>query len=245
MGPVGWLSCGEGEPPASDSWLSERDRLRLGSMRYTKRYEEARLSRWTAQRAVALFTGLEDDEDGIGQVSMSNAPDGSPRASTPRGLPISVSSTDRAGWAVTTIAEGDRPIGCDLEIAEPRSRLFVRDYFTPAEQRLVATSTEAPELVANLIWSAKESALKVLRTGLRRDTRTVEVSLGTQMAEGWSDLGVVCDGVRFPGWWRGFGHFLLTVVTPDATPPPVSLVEPPPLAEAEPVHTWLEKPLRL
>ena len=33
------------------------------------------------------------------------------------------------------------------------------------------------DAVANLIWSAKESALKVLRTGLRRDTRSVDVSL--------------------------------------------------------------------
>ena len=71
-------------------------------------------------------------------------------------------------------------VGCDLELVEPRSALFVRDYFTAAErERVAAAPAREHDELANLIWCAKESALKVLRTGLRRDTRSVEVELGT------------------------------------------------------------------
>jgi len=72
-----------------------------------------------------------------------------------------------------------RAIGCDLEIVEPRSDAFVEDFLTAAERSLVAGAPDedARHLLANLVWCGKESALKVLRTGLRRDTRSVEVSL--------------------------------------------------------------------
>jgi 4'-phosphopantetheinyl transferase len=89
-----------------------------------------------------------------------------------RPLDIGISLTDRAGWAECLLGDTAGRIGCDLELVDPRSAAFVRDYFTAAERAFVG----ADPLAANLLWSAKESALKVLRTGLRRDTRTVEVT---------------------------------------------------------------------
>ena len=67
-------------------------------------------------------------------------------------------------------------MGCDLEMIEPRSDAFVADYFTVEEQALVARASAADRsrLLA-LLWSAKESALKALRAGLRLDTRCVIV----------------------------------------------------------------------
>ena len=60
----------------------------------------------------------------------------------------------------------------------------------------------------------------MLRTGLRADTRTVEVvledpagiSTGGERADGWQRLVVSSGGSRFPGWWRRDGVFLLTMV---------------------------------
>lgn len=242
---VNWLACGEDEPPDSDHWLSARDRSRLAAMTYTKRYEEARLSRWTAHRAVALTVGLDDTVDELGLVEISNAPDGSPRASAPGAEALSISSTDRAGWAVTAVVEGQQPIGCDLEIVEPRSPAFVRDYFTQSEQRFVEQGPLGRDVAANLIWSAKESALKVLRTGLRRDTRTVEVRLEEGLEGAWTSLTVVSQSAGpFAGWWRRFGPFLLTVASTVDLAPPISLVEPSPLDTAEPVHSWVTSPTR-
>ena len=240
MPTVYWLACEEGEPPAADDWLSDRDRKRFSTMTYTKRYEEARLSRWTAQSAVAMFSGHDDPAE----VQVSNNPDGSPWARTADGQPVAISSTDRAGWAVSVVTEGECRIGCDLELVEPRSPLFVRDYFTGKEQAFLSRATLDFDLAANLIWSAKESALKVLRTGLRRDTRTVEVDIPAPSDDDWSPLSVTADDAVFPGWWRRFGDFLLTVAVDQAVPVPVSLIEPPPLSTARPSHSWMNRPLR-
>lgn len=243
MTATGWHSQGEAHLPPTDDWLTEPERGRLAAMPYTKRRQESRLGRWTAKGAVALGLGWEGDPGLLRRITIRNAPDGAPEVLVD-GRPgrLRISMTDRAGWAVALTSDGDE-VGCDLELVEPRSPAFVRDYLTPAEQRLVAGSA-APELAANLIWSAKESALKVLRTGLRRDTRSVEVRLDGQGAGGWEPLTVTAvEGRVFSGWWRRFGPFVLTVAAAAERPPPAPLTEPPPLAGAVPAHTWMARPL--
>ena len=118
------------------------------------------------------------------------------------------------------------------------------DYFTPAEQRVAASfSGVERHLRANLIWSAKESALKVQRTGLRVDTRSVEVRLDPDRdGSGWVRLEVRSRDAIMPGWWRRFNEFVLTVVAAEPTAEPESLVDPPPLARATPSHRWLDQP---
>ena len=125
--------------------------------------------------------------------------------------------TDRADWAVCVVSHGTGwASASDLELVESRTEAFVRDWFTPAERDLVlgAAPGERRDLLANLVWSAKESALKVLQTGLRRDTRSVEVDVIEMDGEQrWARLVVRSEeGDMFPGWWHRYGDFLLTVV---------------------------------
>ncbi len=239
-----WHSAGMHDMAEGTGWLDDQLSARLARMPYTKRREEARLGRWTAKTAVAAVLGLDPaDQAAIRDVVIRNAPDGAPEAfwgERPAGVTIAM--TDRADWAVCAVAPADVRIGCDLEVVEPRSEAFVRDYFTPAERELVDAGDH--DLLANLVWSAKESALKVLRTGLRRDTRTVEVVLGDDGDNGWHALTVLsAEGGRFPGWWVRYGEFVLTVATSRPAPPPTSIRQPPPLATATPTHSWMEDPL--
>ena len=89
-------------------------------------------------------------------------------------------------------------------------------------------------------------ALKALRTGLRRDTRTLEVTLAAPPGDGWGALTVrAVEGTTFGGWWRRDGRFLLTVAAEMGAPPPVALGDPGVLAAAEPRHSWLDRPLHL
>jgi 4'-phosphopantetheinyl transferase len=63
-------------------------------------------------------------------------------------------------------------VGCDLELIEPRSAAFLRDWLAPSEQKLVATAPAGGrDLVPNLVWTANEAAAKVRREGLRIDVR--------------------------------------------------------------------------
>jgi 4'-phosphopantetheinyl transferase len=126
----------------------------------------------------------------------------------------------QAESAATTgaaVAPAGTALGFDLELIEPRSDAFVNDYFTPVEQKLIGRDRL---LHPTLLWSAKESALKALREGLRMDTRQVEVCLGEQEEpDGWKPLAVrrLATGELFEGWWRRQGDLVMTVA---ATPAP-------------------------
>jgi 4'-phosphopantetheinyl transferase len=246
-----WHSLGEADLPPGEQWLSPEEAGRVSGMRFTKRRTEWLLARWTGKQVLAAALALPGDPASLADIEIATIiggdTQGAPRVLVHRHhVPVGISLTDRAGWAVCMVAEAEE-IGCDLELVEPRSDNFVQDYFTSAEQRTVANPPfeASPDLLANLIWSAKESTLKVLRTGLRRDTRSVEVALSDATpAQGWRPLETSSEeGGHFPGWWRRYGSFLLSVVTGAECSPPRPLVEPPPLTAAKPSHSWMTNPL--
>lgn len=241
-----WLARAEHHLPRDCSWLSHAEAERANEMRFTKRRSEFLIARWTAKQALIRVLGL--GESTAHRLEIGHAASGAPVPYLDRQrVDVQISLTDRAGWAVCLVSTGTSRIGCDLELVEQRSTAFVRDYLTETERRYVesAASADARDVAANLVWSAKESALKVLTTGLRRDTRSVEVSVGPS-EDVWGPLVVrTSEGQSMPGWWRRFGSFLLTTAAERATAPPIGLDETPLLDAAEPTHTWLGQPLCL
>ena len=79
-----------------------------------------------------------------------------------------------------------------------------------------------------MLWSAKESALKALHEGLRRDTRSVVVKPAALCGgEAWSSLEVhSIEGECFHGWWREKGGEVQTVVADASFSPPIQLQAP-------------------
>jgi 4'-phosphopantetheinyl transferase len=233
--------------PSDDRWLSRREAAWVARMRFEKRRSEFRMGRWTAKNAIALFLDRPHTPEALHAVEIDRTFDGAPAPRVDgQPAPASISMTDRADQAVCVVGPPGMGLGVDLELVEPRSGAFVADYLTEAEQRIVGEAADAEErdLRANLIWCGTESALKVLRTGLRRDTRSVEVSFpDTPMVEGWLEMSVrAAEGAEYPGWWRRYGDFVLTVAATGAFSPPRSLVDPPGLATAVPAHAWLGRP---
>ncbi len=242
-----WLARGEEQVPPIGEWLTVAERSRAERLRYTKRRTDFLLGRWTLKLAVARILGWQEDPAELGRIESRPAPGGAPRLYVD-GRPAAhgVSMSDRAGCAVCLVAARTAAVGCDVEIIEPRSRAFVRDYLTQAERRLVAAAGPARDRVANLVWSAKESALKVLGTGLRRDTRSVEVTVAElgPPERTWSPLQVrTMEGAVFPGWWRQSGPFVLTACWPGGGPPPAGLEAASPLDSQPPSHRWMDRPL--
>lgn len=248
-----WLARGEPHLPSSEAWLTEYETRRAASMRYTKRRTEYLVRRLTAKHAVLATLGWPADVDTLARVAVPNRLTGAPYVEVdgqPLGLDVSL--TDRAGWGVCLIGADLGAVGCDVELVEPRSAAFVRDFLTPAEQEVIAETSagEQRDVLANLFWSAKESALKVLRTGLRRDTRSVEVHLDDPRHREhgrWSPLTVVSTGgsgpTEMPGWWLRDGQWLLSVAYDRPGPAPAGLEEPSALRTATPRHTWMTNPL--
>ena len=235
------------DTPLDDAWLSPREGAWVARMRFPKRRSEFRLGRWTAKKALALYLGREASAGALRSIEIDRAPDGAPAPLVDgRAADAYVTMTDRADQAVCLVGPPGTALGCDLELVEPRSCAFVADYLTPAERGLVdaAGGGDAHDLLANLVWCGKESGLKVLRTGLRRDTRSVEVSFPEGASvDGWAPMRVrTVEGAVFPGWWQRFGAFVLTVAATEPFAPPRPLVDPPGLATAVPGESWRDAP---
>jgi 4'-phosphopantetheinyl transferase len=246
VGTMSWLARGEQEIPRSADWLTAGEAARASGMPFTKRRSEYVLRRWVCKHAVAAATGVPDDLPSLARIEVTNHPGGAPAVTVDgeeAGLDVSLS--DRAGWAVCVVGAGLGRVGCDLEVVEPRSPGFVTDFLTTAEQEYLASRPVADhDMLANLIWSAKESALKVLQTGLGRDTRSVEVVLGGRpRATGWADFAVsTAEGGRLSGWWHHAGAFLVTVAAEVTPPAPTRLAGSGDLEAARPVHGWVGRP---
>jgi 4'-phosphopantetheinyl transferase len=251
VGTTWWMARGESEVPGTQGWLTPVEARRAAGLRFTKRRTEYLLRRWVCKQAVAASVGLTGDLTSLARIEVGNHPGGAPFVRVDGELwGLDVSLTDRAGWGVCLVGEDLRRVGCDLEIVEPRSEGFVTDFLTPAERAFVGSGQQADrDCAVNLIWSAKESALKVLRTGLRRDTYSVEVVLdslspGPASARGWARLEVrTAEGGTLPGWWRRNGDFLVTVAAEESVAAPMTLPGSVDLAAVRPVHSWVHRPL--
>ncbi|HLY16394.1 MAG TPA: 4'-phosphopantetheinyl transferase superfamily protein, partial [Bryobacteraceae bacterium] len=162
---VYWLEQNVADLPADDDWLGAAEAAHLSRLRFAKRRRDWRLGRWTAKHALAQYLNLPSDHSALSAIEIRPAADGAPEAflANQPGAP-SISLSHRAGVAVCGVARPGVALGCDLEVAEPRSEAFTADYFTPAEQAWVAQAAAAdrPAMLA-LLWSAKESVLKAQR----------------------------------------------------------------------------------
>jgi 4'-phosphopantetheinyl transferase len=209
---VYWLEQHETEVPLDDDWLSNKEQTCLSAFRLAKRRADWRLGRWTAKQALATYLDVPAENSTLSGIEIVAAPSGAPCAFfSNEPADVSISLSHSAGTAACAIAACDSVLGCDLEKLESRSDAFIADYLTDQEQTFVASSSvmERPRLV-NLIWSAKESALKVLQEGLRLDTRSVAVTILESPGEnGWSPLLVRGCGRQFHGWYQFGGDGLV------------------------------------
>jgi 4'-phosphopantetheinyl transferase len=225
-----WLEQTEADVPAENDWLSASECVCLNTMRFAKRRADWRLGRWTGKQALCVALDLPAHFEFLKKIEIRPAPSGAPVAffaSQPAAVAISLSH--RAGRAACAVASTGVDIGCDLEVIEPRSEAFVADYFTSEEQKLVASvsASDRDRLLA-LLWSAKESALKALREGLRLDTRSVSVDLSAASLNihihGWNALQVgYAGGEVFHGWWQNTDHIIRTAVASPPPDPPILL----------------------
>ncbi len=225
---VYWLEQTEADVPLENDWLSTNETACLNRMRFPKRRTDWRLGRWTAKRALSVCMELPAHPQIFKKIDIRPAPSGAPEVffgQQPAGVTISL--THRDGVAACAVAMSNAELGCDLEVAEPRSDAFVADYFTVEEQAMIAraSAVDRPRLLA-LFWSAKESALKALREGLRLDTRSVVVNpfAASFDLNGWSPLQVRYTGGQvFNGWWQNTNNILRTVVAAQPLDSPIPL----------------------
>lgn len=222
MATVGWLSRSLADVPAGEAWLGPREQELVGALRIEKRRADWLLGRWAAKCAVGAWTGAPPERIGV-----FAAADGAPEVVV-EGWEASValSLSHRHGRAIATVAEGGTALGCDLELREPRTPAFISQWLAESERELVSAADAAgPELVANLVWSAKEAAAKVRREGLRLPIRSATVrldGLDAGEAAGWRSLRVDWpdEAPATTGWWRAEPDWVVAIAAASPTPPP-------------------------
>lgn len=227
--PCRYLTAHVAEVPDALAWLSPRERETLDRLRVAKRRQDWLLGRWVAKRAVRSCLAPEVRPP-LGAIEILAAPDGVPEVYLATvAAPLAISISHGAGRALCAVVPRGMGIGCDLEHVETRDDGLVEDFFAPDEAVTVRRRDgRARDLLTTLMWSAKESALKLLREGLRLDTRSARVEVAEVDAGGerWSALSVHCAGRAgaMAGWWRLSGDDVLTVVTGAPGPPPLEIV---------------------
>jgi 4'-phosphopantetheinyl transferase len=213
-----WFRQQASEIPDDLAWLGNDEQAVQDTLRIAKRRKDWLLGRWTAKTAVRrLFESLGKPPPPHSDMQVLAASDGAPEiflAGKPAGILLSISHSHPYGFCI--LFPAGSCAGCDLEKIMPRTRPFVRDYFTEAEQAFVNSFPDADHpLLVNLIWCAKESALKALREGLRLDTRRVEVSLEFPAPNnGWNPLSVYFsqNNQSFSGFWMQYDGFVWVIL---------------------------------
>lgn len=224
---VRWFEQTEKDLPIENDWLSGNEITRLAGMRFPKRRSDWRLGRWTAKRALAFYLGMPSGPDVLRKIEIRPEPSGAPVTfilGDP--YPVSISLSHSSGTALCAIAPEGVALGCDLEVVEERHPAFAADYFTDEEQQCVVRSPLSDRYrKLTLLWSAKESALKALRTGLRLDTRSVRVHLPETESDlsSWSTFEVSSPGGHFHGWHATADNLVRTIVADVISTLPVAL----------------------
>ena len=207
-----WLIRSLTDVPAGDAWLSARERRTAAGLRAARRRRDWRLGRFTAKAAAGVFVSAAPE-----RVEILAAADGAPEAwINGEPAPLSVSISHRAGRALAVVASAPEVVGCDLERVEPRSGAFVREWLAAADQGLLAAHRAADrDLLANLVWTAKEAGAKVRREGLRLDVRRAVVAPAAVGGEDdrWRELSVTWEDRDAPmaGWWRTEPGWVMTI----------------------------------
>lgn len=219
---VFWLFQAAADVPATDYWLTSDETDVMSTLQFEKRRSEWRLGRWTAKQALISCMANRGIEVPNQDIEIRSASDGAPDAfikGNPASLNLSISHREDLG--LCAVCARPALLGCDIEIIERRSARFIADYFTTSERNFIhLVDPTDHDVYTNLIWSAKECALKALREGLRLDTRSVEVSIPTMPGkQGWFPFSVryVKNYRTFKGWWRRHGSYLISLAS---DPPP-------------------------
>ena len=202
--------------------LSSSEFQKYSAFRFPKRRDEWLLGRWTAKTLVHSIPMYQQYH--LNQIEIQNAPEGAPYIQLPgRTAPAECLTISHSGnLALCALSMGlSMQVGTDLEKIEERTETFILDYFTPAEQRLVNKyPPKTKAMIVTLIWSSKESMLKALGVGLRRDTRMVEVQGIDSLIpinnnhSNWQKIQIgeqPASGRAWAAWWQRRDPFVITL----------------------------------
>lgn len=203
------------------TYLGDQEKAAYQKLRFAKRQNEWLGGRLAAKRLMQRVDTRWNQKQ-RNEIEILSEESGAPYLviSGWQGNPGRVSISHSNGYVFCAYSPNEIQMGVDLELIEPRAGEFARDFFTAKEVDQISTLENTNKILfVTVIWSGKESVLKAISTGLRVDTRSVEVVLPGFYEEstGWSRLGLKSNLTKDNSLslvWRREGDFVLTVCFP-------------------------------
>ena len=202
------------EVPNELIWLHPQELLVYGKFKIQKRKNDWLLGRWTAK---SLFSSNFDINLSLKQIEI--------RANTNRAPDIFVNNR-LLQWVVSishshsrslcALANQGEGIGCDIEKIEQRNPSFIRDYYTAKEKEYINHYRNQDQInFVNLLWSAKESVMKVLRLGLSIHPKKIELFESEFGNAVWNKMQMkyLKTGQKFFGQWKIEDGFVFVVMS--------------------------------
>ncbi len=180
--------------------LSPAEQARCDGFVVAKRRRDWLLGRWTAKHLLQSYLAQAHGVSvRLDEVEIRAGEDGAPYAWAGERLPLSLSISHSGPDSFCALCEARAGhAGADVEQIEPREPSLPQTFFTPAEIAAVESVRPAErDAYITAVWSAKEAALKTLHTGLRADTRQVDVAIA-HLGPQWQPVLVTLQPALLP-----------------------------------------------
>ncbi|MGH1325465.1 4'-phosphopantetheinyl transferase family protein [Bacillus pretiosus] len=142
------------------------------TIKFKKRLESYLVGRYAAKKAVSAF--IKDER--LHEIQITPGIFNQPivKHSSAMNVQVSISHCDSMGFAIAFSEE--TPIGIDIERINTDNKNILAAQMTVGEKRLAKFLSLPDETMYTLLWTAKESLSKVLKTGLTTPLEIYEIN---------------------------------------------------------------------
>ncbi|MCG7409133.1 4'-phosphopantetheinyl transferase superfamily protein [Paenibacillus sp. ACRRX] len=156
--------CGlAGKRERAAEWLHPSEAAYLDKLRFVKRRQSYLAGRYAAKHAVAAWIGIDIP---LQRIAIRHGQFEQPIVTVDGHSNIQVSITHCDGGAAAIAFHEANPLGIDMELVQQEKTDVLKSQLTASECNTVKQLPFAQAASLTLLWTAKESLSKVLKTGL-------------------------------------------------------------------------------
>ncbi len=152
--------------------LHDSEKERLALMKSPLRQATYATSRYAAKQALTALIPIEHLTD----IHIDNGIFGHPISRHPHIHNTTLSISHKQDRTIAIAFPESHPMGIDIEPIQPDKTRVITSRFTPHEHQLQDHTTLDAATFATLIWTAKESLSKIIKTGLMIHTDLLEIA---------------------------------------------------------------------
>lgn len=195
----------------SRKWLHVKELKYYLTLAYEKRMKDYLSGRYVAKKAISAFVDNQD----LGEILIQQGIFQQPIIKYPCEHNIQVSITHCDDLSASIVFPEEFPMGIDIEKISVKLKGTFKSQMTENEKEIVESFFYSEEAMLTLLWTAKESLSKVLKTGLTIPLEILEVTnlkkIGSIVLGEFKNLPQYCVSSIV------FGEYVCSIVYPKNT----------------------------